>query len=89
MSEQSRSWERHSTSIREGGYEHSTATITLSRTTNDRTDTLTVTRDGDEVRVLSIQDGETKDDRIAYSGADAEGWLRDRMVEWRADGFQG
>jgi hypothetical protein len=88
MSEQSHSWESHSTSIREDGHEHSTETIILSRTTNDQTEALTVTRDGDEVRVVSVHDGETKDDRIAYSGANAEAWLRERVAEWRADGYQ-
>jgi hypothetical protein len=60
----------------------------MSRTTDGHTDTLTVTRDGDEVRVVVERDGVTTEDRIAYAGADAGSWLSDRMIEWREDGYE-
>jgi hypothetical protein len=88
-SSSSSSWESHSSSGPGGRSSHSSEALSLSRTVNGHSESLTVTRDGNEVRVVRVEDGETKDDRVVYSGDDADGWLQNRMIEWRSEGYQG
>lgn len=65
-------------------YQEDTVTITMR---NDDNETMTITRSGDEIRQVFTTDGVVTDDSIAYSGSDPDGWLRDRLVEYRADGW--
>jgi|SRR5690606_15265808 len=61
--------------------------IRLTRSDDEGTEVMTLVCDGEEVRQIVVTDGALTSDTIAYCGSGAEGWLRDRLTEYHADGW--